>query len=662
MKQINLDNIKIQAAVLFAVQIVVALVLEFGFKLPSASIILFFILVNLIFIGYLLYMFSSTLSKRSQTIKEITNDNISQVMRYGNVGMVIYDDNYNVIWMSDLFEEREINYVGEKLTMWLPDVNELLQEGVDSIVVDFEGYRYRVDKKDDEQVLFFQDITDFSLLEMKYKNEQVVVGIVHMDNYNDTVQYEDEQKIATINANLRQKVIDWCLKHNMLIRRVRADRFLVVLNEDDYLEAEKEHFSILNEVREQSQSLDVSITLSMAFARGTADYIELDKMVNELLELAQNRGGDQVATRVYGEDYKFIGGSSEAQEKRSRVRVRVMSQTISNMIQSSSNVFIVGHKDMDFDCAGAALGMSRIATGLGVDCYVIGNDITIENKLERAMYLNNDELVENHNFISEEDALDLVEKDSLIIAVDHHSVGLCNAPKLLETCTQVMIIDHHRRKSNDNINAILVYLEASASSTSELVVELLQYQVDKVELTEIEANVMFAGMVIDTNNFRTRCGTRTFEAAANLRKMGADPLVVDGMLKDSYQEFELRTKILSYSEILHDRYIIAPIVEDGVFERAMLSKAANVLLTIQNVKAAFVIARTDSETIAISARSNGDMNVQTVMEKMHGGGHFSAAALQREDTTVEELKEELIRVIDEYEEEMRESNESNTIE
>ena len=662
MKHINLDNIKIQAAVLFAVQIVVALMLEFGFKLPSASIILFFILVNLIFIGYLLYMFSSTLSKRNQTIKEITNDNISQVMRYGNVGMVIYDDNYNVTWMSDLFEEREINYVGEKLTMWLPDVNELLQEGVDSIVVDFEGYRYRVDKKDDEQVLFFQDITDFSLLEMKYKNEQVVVGIVHMDNYNDTVQYEDEQKIATINANLRQKVIDWCLKHNMLIRRVRADRFLVVLNEDDYLEAEKEHFSILNEVREQSQSLDVSITLSMAFARGTADYIELDKMVNELLELAQNRGGDQVATRVYGEDYKFIGGSSEAQEKRSRVRVRVMSQTISNMIQSSSNVFIVGHKDMDFDCAGAALGMSRIATGLGVDCYVIGNDITIENKLERAMYLNNDELVENHNFISEEDALDLVEKDSLIIVVDHHSVGLCNAPKLVEACTQVMIIDHHRRKSSNNINAILVYLEASASSTSELVVELLQYQTDKVELTEIEANVMFAGMVIDTNNFRTRCGTRTFEAAANLRKMGADPLVVDDMLKDSYQEFELRTKILSYSEILHDRYIIAPIVEDGVFERAMLSKAANVLLTIQNVKAAFVIARTDSETIAISARSNGDMNVQTIMEKMQGGGHFSAAALQREDTTVEELKEELIRVIDEYEEEMRESNESDTIE
>jgi len=662
MKHINLDNIKIQAAVLFAVQIVVALMLEFGFKLPSASIILFFILVNLIFIGYLLYMFSSTLSKRSQTIKEITNDNISQVMRYGNVGMVIYDDNYNVIWMSDLFEEREINYVGEKLTMWLPDVNELLQEGVDSIVVDFEGYRYRVDKKDDEQVLFFQDITDFSLLEMKYKNEQVVVGIVHMDNYNDTVQYEDEQKIATINANLRQKVIDWCLKHNMLIRRVRADRFLVVLNEDDYLEAEKEHFSILNEVREQSQSLDVSITLSMAFARGTADYIELDKMVNELLELAQNRGGDQVATRVYGEDYKFIGGSSEAQEKRSRVRVRVMSQTISNMIQSSSNVFIVGHKDMDFDCAGAALGMSRIVTGLGVDCYVIGNDITIENKLERAMYLNNDELVENHNFISEEDALDLVEKDSLIIVVDHHSVGLCNAPKLVEACTQVMIIDHHRRKSSNNINAILVYLEASASSTSELVVELLQYQTDKVELTEIEANVMFAGMVIDTNNFRTRCGTRTFEAAANLRKMGADPLVVDDMLKDSYQEFELRTKILSYSEILHDRYIIAPIVEEGVFERAMLSKAANVLLTIQNVKAAFVIARTDSETIAISARSNGDMNVQTIMEKMQGGGHFSAAALQREDTTVEELKEELIRVIDEYEEEMRESNESDTIE
>jgi len=655
----KLEGLKLQAVIIFTIQVLVALLLEFGFRVRYASFILVFVGIDILFVAYLMYSYSKEETNRSNSIKKIVSANLAQAIQYGDIGMVIYDQNYIITWMSDLFAEREIDYVGEKLTVWLPDINLLFQEGVDNVTVDFEGYRYLIERKDEEQVLFFKDITDISLLELNYHNEQVVVGLIHMDNYNDTIQYEDEQKIASINANLRQKVIDWCLKHNMLVKRVRADRFLVVFNEEDYRDVVQEKFSILNDIRMESQNIDVTITLSMAFARGTADFLELDKMVNDLLELAQNRGGDQVAARKYGEDVHFIGGSSEAQEKRSRVRVRVMSQTINNMIESSSQVFIVGHKEMDFDCAGAALGMSRIVAMVGKECYVIMNNIAIEKKLEQALYANNIDLMSNHNFISQQQALELLDDDSLVIAVDHHSLGLSCAEMVIESCENIMVIDHHRRKSSDNINATLVYVEPSASSTTELVVEFLQYQNEKVDLLEVEANMMFAGMLVDTNHFRSRSGSRTFEAAATLRKMGADPIIADDMLKDSYHEFELITNILSYSRSVEGEFIVTPIDDSNIYDRATLSKAADYLLSIQDVKAAFVIANISKDEVAISARGNGEVNVQTIMEQMHGGGHFTAAALQRKNTSVQEITIELESVIKSLIDEEREPNESN---
>ncbi|MDD6466738.1 MAG: DHH family phosphoesterase [Erysipelotrichaceae bacterium] len=656
----QLEKIKVNAVILFTAEIVIALILEFGFRVRYASFILLFVVVDALFLAFVMHSYSEDEAIRKYEIKEIVSENMADAIQFGDVGIVTYNQEYMITWMSDLFIQREVNYVGEKVTMWLPDINQLFKNEVDEVTVEFEGYRYLVTRLNGEQVLFFKDITDFSILQKNYHDEQVVVGMIHMDNYSDVVQYEDEQKIALINTNLRQKVLDWCVKYHMFVRRVRSDRFLVVLNESDYEQAVANHFSILYEIRKEAQNMDVAITLSMAFARGTSDYLELDKMVNELLEFAQNRGGDQVATRKYGEDVKVFGGSSEAQEKRSRVRVRVMAKTIHDMIESSSRVFIIGHKDMDFDCMGAALGMSRIASSIQKEVYIVLDEKSIERKLEQTLYRINQTLVEYHTFIPVDEALSLMDKDSLIIAVDHHSVGLSIGEKLLEHSKQTMIVDHHRRRSDDNINATMVYVETSASSTTELVTELLQYQPEKLELTSEEVNVMFAGMLVDTNHFRTRSGSRTFEAAAQLRKMGADPMVADDMLKDTYKEFEMRTQLVSYSEEIYDDIVVSAIDNDHVYNRTLLSKAAEYLLQIQNIEASFVIAKVDQETVAISARSNGEINVQLIMEKMNGGGHFTAAALQRKQTTVEEIKEELLDTIDSYFKEVKE-HESNLV-
>lgn len=656
--KVQIEKIKVNAVVLFTAEILIALILEFGFRVRYASFILIFVVVDALFMAYVMHSYSEDETMRKYEIKEFVSENMAEAIQFGDVGIVTYDQDYLITWMSDLFAQREVNYIGEKVTMWLPDINQLFKNEVDEITVEFEGYRYLVTRLNGEQVLFFKDITELSVLKKTYQEEQVVVGMIHMDNYSDVVQYEDEQKIALINTNLRQKVLDWCVNNHMLVRRVRSDRFLVAMNEVHYEQVVANHFSILYDVRKEAQNMDVAITLSMAFARGTSNFLELDKMVNDLLEFAQNRGGDQVATRKYGEEVKVFGGSSEAQEKRSRVRVRVMAKTIHDMIESSSSVFIIGHKDMDFDCMGAALGISRIASKTGKDVYIVLDENSIERKLEQALYRINEALVEYHNFIPIDEALSLMDKNSLVIAVDHHSVGLSSGEKLLEQSKRTMIIDHHRRRSDDNINATMVYIETSASSTTELVTELLQYQPEKITLLSEEVNVMFAGMLVDTNHFRTRSGSRTFEAAAQLRKMGADPMLADDMLKDTYKEFELRTELVSYSEAVYEDIVVSSIDNERVYNRTLLSKAADYLLQIQDMQASFVIAKVDAETCAISARSNGEINVQLIMEKMNGGGHFTAAALQRKQTTVQELKEELIETLEVYFKEVKE-NESN---
>ena len=658
----NLEIVKYRTVLLFTIEIVIALLLEFVFKVRYASFILIFVVVDAIYVAYLIYRYTQEAQESYYEIRDLVTSNMSEAIDFGDVGIVTYNHEYLITWMSDMFSKREIHYVGEKITMWLPEINQLFQHEVDSVNVEFEGYRYLVTRGDGEQVLYFKDVTDLSLLQTNYKNEKVVVGIIHMDNYNETTQYEDEQKIALINTNLRQKVIDWCVHHKMMVRRIRSDRFMLVLNEAQYTIIAEENFSILHEIRKEAAKMDVAITLSMAFAKGTSDYLELDKMVNDMLELAQNRGGDQVAVKEFGGNPKLYGGSSEAQEKRSRVRVRVMSKTIQDTIENSSKVLIVGHKEMDFDCLGAAIGISRIASLYNKEVYICLDEHSIERKVEQTIYRINQKLLENHTFIPVDEAVDMVDKDTLVIAVDHHRMTLSSGAKLIEVAPKTMVIDHHRRSSDDNIPAVLVYIETSASSTTELITELLPYQTANIELLEEEANIMFAGMLVDTNHFRTRSGSRTFEAAAQLRKLGADPASADEMLKETYREFELRNDMLSYSTRVYDNILVCAIDNDEIYNRTALSIAADELLSIKDVKATFVIAQIDSETVAISARSNGDVNVQTLMEKMGGGGHFTGAALQRKESSVKELEDELLDCLDVYIKEEKQAHESNSVE
>ena len=616
-------------------------------------------IVNSAVIYYVSFVYSEDSKKSVYNISHLLGEEMSAAFIYGEIGILTYDTDYTINWMSELFYNRGIGKVSKKVTVWLPETNALFIDETDSVLVEIDENIYEITRKDDSQILFFKDITKSMKAEKKYENERVVFGAIHIDNYNETTQYLEEQERSTINNHIRQPIIDWCKNNGMMLKRVQADRFFVVLNESIFSEIAQNHFSILRDTRRNSAELDISITLSMAFSRGEDTLLKLDESVNSLLELAQTRGGDQVVIKKGSEEVKYYGGSSEALEKRSRVRVRIMANTLRNLVVNSSNVIICGHKEMDFDCVGAALCVSRIMSAYNRQTVIIGKTGGVEAKIKDVLELETDSLKERHLFVTEAEAINQLRDDTLVIMVDHHNPSNSNGSNLLEKAKKVAIFDHHRRSANLNISPILIYIEASASSTCELISEFVPYLSSNININDKEASIMLTGMIVDTNHFKVRTGTRTFDAASMLRKWGADPLLADIYLKDSYNEFEIKNKIMSYAKIYNKNIIIVDVAETITPTRSIISQCADMILSAKEIEAVFVISKLSTNKYAISARSKGGINVQIIMEKMNGGGHFSAAAVQCENTSVSELKDRLIINIQEYMEE--ENNESNFI-
>jgi c-di-AMP phosphodiesterase-like protein len=385
----------------------------------------------------------------------------------------------------------------------------------------------------------------------------------------------------------------------------------------------------------------------MAFARGTERLEELDEIAVKLIDLAQSRGGDQVVVQQAGGEVKYFGGSSEATEKRSRVRVRVMANTFRELISRSSNVIICGHRNMDFDCVGSAIGVARAATALNKQVCIIGKTGGIEEKLAKVLAENAEELNQEVRFVTESEAINQLQANTLTVMVDHHNIKQSNGSKLLESASKIAIIDHHRRSTEMGVKPVLVYIEAGASSACELITELMPYISSRIEISELAANIMLAGMTIDTNRFHVRTGARTFEAAAALRKMGADPMQVDDYLKDTYDELTLKASCMSKAK-RHDNAILTIPYKDGVLTRSLMSQVADQMLEIQGIDAVFVIANDTEGETAISARSNGKVNVQRIMEAIGGGGHMTAAAVQRKRCDIDELEQELLEKTEEY--------------
>lgn len=655
-----LEQIKIQVIVLILMELL-ALGLVFFLDFTDVGIALaIFLFINIIMILWIVYMVFKAKEEQDVDISRILGKEAKDAFDYGKVGIIVYDENYEVTWISDFLISRNIHLVGKKATSFIHQIADLLSGEVDVIQGEYEGFIYEVYRKEEGHLLFVRDVTTKVTLQKQYHDDSVVVGIIHLDNYMDLSSYEDESKVAGINLNIRQPIVEWANEYGMMIRRLRSDRYIVVLNEKIYQKIEEDKFTILQETRRRAQEMDAAISLSIAFARGSSDLNALDTMANDLLELAQSRGGDQIAVKKYGQDVQYYGGNSEAVSKRSRVRVRVMAQAIKEAIMESNQVFITGHKEMDFDCMGANLALSCIAQAYGKKVYIVSESGGIEHYCKEAMNLYHSALTSRHRFISEQEACRLKKKNDLMISVDYHNPQHTNAPMLLDKMDRIIVIDHHRRTENYAQKPLLVYIESGASSSCELITELFPYLSNKLDVNETEALFMYLGILVDTNRFKMRTGFRTFEAAAQLRKLGVDPVLAEDILKESFDDFESKINIYKYGEVYRNHLIIACVDSNEILSRTLMSMSADSLLSIKNMEASFVIARTDEGTVSISARSKGNVNVQRIMEEMGGGGHFSAAATQKKEMSCAQVKKELQYQIDLYMEE--ENNESNIIE
>jgi c-di-AMP phosphodiesterase-like protein len=540
---------------------------------------------------------------------------------FGEVGLLTIDHNYEITWISELLYARSYQVIGQKIMNWLPETKPLFNNEADVVQATINDHIYQIRRKENGLTLYFKDTTELSIVSRASENKQIVLGLIHFDNYEETTQYEEEQRIALIDSK--------------------------VLNEMLFNQMVEEQFSILKIIRAASSELDVAITLSMAFARNSLEFPELEEMVNGALALAQSRGGDQVAIKTYGEDVIYMGGNSEAVEKRSKVRARVMAQTLKELINQSSNVLILGHKEMDFDCFGAAVVLSRIVKSSGVPVSIVMHG-ALEEKLSMAYHDKRDLFLEQHHFVQEHETYSLINDKTLLVMVDHHLASQSTLPNLLEKVKKIAVIDHHRRNQDFTFNPLLVYMETAASSTTEMIAELIPYQQRTIEMTSDEANFALTGILLDTNRFRTRTGSRTFEVAALLKQYGADPIICDGYLKENFQDFILKAKMIQNLKRFDRGVVVASMPDDTIVSRAMISQAANRLIEVKEVEAAFVLSKISEKTVGVSARSNGNINVHVIMEKMSGGGHFTAAALQRENSSVEEVFSELEMVIEQW--------------
>ena len=645
--------------ILIIVTIVEALLLFF-FRAGLDRMILPAVIILIIQVAayfYLTERFESMMEEQAIGVRDALGVTAEKAFLFGEIGLLMYDDDYVITQMSELFEQRGLNHVGSKVLSWLPEVDPLISGQGDTATVQLDERMYEITRREDEPVLIFRDITEQHNAMLSYSEERPVIGIAVLDNYDEVTQYEDDASLSNINAAVRTPLTDYFRERGILLKRISNSRYYMVLNEKMFSDLVSDHFSILNTIRRSAAKQDLAISLSMAFARGTERLEELDEIAVKLIDLAQSRGGDQVVVQQAGGEVKYFGGSSEATEKRSRVRVRVMANTFRELISRSSNVIICGHRNMDFDCVGSAIGVARAATALNKQVCIIGKTGGIEEKLAKVLAENAEELNQEVRFVTESEAINQLQANTLTVMVDHHNIKQSNGSKLLESASKIAIIDHHRRSTEMGVKPVLVYIEAGASSACELITEMMPYISSRIEISELAANIMLAGMTIDTNRFHVRTGARTFEAAAALRKMGADPMQVDDYLKDTYDELTLKASCMSKAK-RHDNAIITIPYKDGVLTRSLMSQVADQMLEIQGIDAVFVIADDTEGETAISARSNGKVNVQRIMEAIGGGGHMTAAAVQRKRCDIDDLERELLEKTEEYFREVR--NEGNS--
>ena len=656
-----LSKTKIYLAIIFILLVIVCI--------ENLSMIIPSILIFLVVLAYSYYANNRRKSEISETLQDLTlsvDTAAKSSLINSPFPLVIMESNGNIIWRSSKF----ISEFGEL------DMNQYLNSLVEDIKLDIKEtekdpskekqisrhielnhknyevlgkfvHSKKYDKRHDDKymmMLYFIDETEIVKLQEEYKDSKSCVTIIMIDNYEETMQQLESEEKPQITAEIDKCIYEWTNQTNGVLIKSDRDRYVYLFEQRYFEKVKEDKFSILDKVKDIKTKENVQTTLSIAISNDGMTDKEKYKSAQAAMDVVLGRGGDQAVIRE-NEIYKFYGGRAQEVEKRTKVKARVVAHALENLIKDASNVMVMGHTNPDIDSMGSSMGIYRLAKSLGKKAYIIDSNETNTLQSFKADLAKEPEYEDI--LITKEVAEENVDKETLIVIVDTHKSTYVEAPELLKRTDKIVIIDHHRRSTDYIENATLTFQEVYASSAAELVTELLQYAEVHIDLKTIEAESLYAGIMMDTKNFTFKTGVRTFEAAAYLRKCGVNIIRVKKWFQSNLETFNKIAGIVKKAEIVNDTIAIATYEKKDKETSLICAKAADELLTISDITASFVMGKSGNK-ICISGRSIGDINVQVILEKLGGGGHITLAGAQVEGMTMEETKQELMNRIHEY--------------
>lgn len=573
--------------------------------------------------------------------------------------MVVLSVDGYIMWYNDTFVDivKEDKLYNVPIYELMQDIKwtEILKSESISTKCKFDGRLYEINGKiiknaDNASVLlYFDDKTEFAELKTKYDEERTVVGIVVVDNYDDLFSKLDDIESQQSAALMNKCIVSWVDETEGIIKRLERDRYLVLFENRSLPECISKKFDVLEKVRQIGEEIHLPVSISIGIGIGES-LSESEEFARAALDMAQGRGGDQAVIKD-GAQFSFYGGKTREYEKSTRVKTRTFANAFKDLIKNSDAVFFMGHSNADYDCFGAALGLSRVCRDIGKRVYIVGDNSQAIEPLTAEMR----EIPEyNGMLISGEYATEIITAESLLVIVDTHRPSMLPDERLLTMTDKIVLIDHHRRSTEFLPHTSLMYHEPYASSTCEMATEIIQYIDDKRTISPFEAKVLYLGILLDTKNFMVKTGVRTFEAASFLKRYGLDTVEIKKFFTMDKSEYVTKLKIMETVEVYDADIAIAYTEEKSPNMRVISSVACDELLNIKGIKAAFVVYPIDNETY-VSARSFGNVNVQLICEKLSGGGHMTVAGAQMKGMSVEAARLELKAAIAEYIDETKES-------
>ena len=575
------------------------------------------------------------------------------------IGILMLNDSAEVVWvnptMQKLFGQEEI--LGKKLTEADEELAKVINDNMsnkDSVEIKWQDKRFNMLVQSDINVVYLLDITHYAEIQKQYDDSRLVIGQIFIDNYDEVTQSMNDTNISNLSNYITNELSSWASQMGMFLKMIDEDHYFVLAYTKSLTQMEKEKFKLLDRIRERTSKQNFPVTLSIGLAYGGTDLAKLSRLSQSNLDLALGRGGDQVVVRgVDDSQARFYGGKTNPMEKRTRVRARMISQALQELMSQSDDIFVMGHARPDMDSIGACLGIRRIAKMNGKQCWLVLDTDNLHSDIQRLL----DE-IDNYpdikeSIISPEEALQKATKKSLLLMLDLSKPSISMSPELYDQLkNRVIIIDHHRRGEEFPENPMLVYIEPYASSTCELITEMFEYQSRYSDdpINKLEATAMLTGIIIDTKSFSLRTGTRTFDAASYLRSVGADSQMSQHFMKENVQSFLQRNHLIDRVEFVGNGNAVVVGENDRAYDPVTAAQAADSLLTVSGVQASYVVTHRSEDIIGISARSNGEINVQIIMEKMGGGGHLSNAATQIEDRDILDVRKQLLDLIAQTEE------------